>query len=118
MELNDYYQERGIVKYQGFFLSEHTSTLTKDEYDRYNIMQPKDELDESTIFEILNDAVTTHAHVSIQLNFRDIEGNFMPDITGQVKGHDECNIYIDDYKMRIDQVRHIEIIRFGKWFQS
>lgn len=118
MELNDYYQERGIVKYQGFFLSDHKSTLAKDEFDRYNIIQPKDEQDESAIFEILNDAVTTNAHVSIQLNLRDIEGNFMPDVTGQVKGHDEIGIYIDDYKLRIDQVRHIEIIRVGKWFQS
>ena len=54
MELNSYYQDRGMMKYNGFYLSEHTSSLEKEKNNRYAVISGKDEMTLETIYEVID----------------------------------------------------------------
>ncbi|MFW8053374.1 hypothetical protein [Vagococcus fluvialis] len=117
MELNSYYQDRGMMKYNGFYLSEHTSSLEKEKNNRYAVISGKDEMTLETIYEVIDYSFFKNEQVSIQLNIKDIEGNFLPDVYGFIKGYDELGIYIDHMKIPLEQIRHIVILETTKWYQ-
>ena len=117
MELNDYYHERGIVKYNGFYLSDHTSQMTKEENERNRVILGEEEMEEREIFETIDYALYKSLPVSIQLNLKDLEGNFLPNVSGELKGYNEASLYIDDYKMPLCQIRHIVLLERTKWYK-
>lgn len=117
MRLNDVYQDRGIVKYNGFFLSEHTTSLNNEQKETGKIIKGKEQMSETLIFEIIDFAIFKSKRISIQLNMKDIEGNFLEDIEGFVNGYDEENIYLDDIKVPLMQIRHVTEIKATNWFK-
>ena len=76
IELNDYYEDRGIVKYNGFYLSEHTADINKASTERNKVIAGRDQMSMELIFEIVDFAIYKNKRISIQLNIKDIEGNF------------------------------------------
>lgn len=107
MRLNDYYQDRGIQKFNGFFLSEHTSELSKEQQLSNQVIPGKEPMSEALIFETLNRAIIKTKQVAIQLNMKDVEGNFLEDIVGSVRGFDDSSIYLDDIAVPFTRIRHI-----------
>jgi hypothetical protein len=89
IELNDYYKDRGIVKYNGFYLSEHTADINKTSTERNKVIAGRDQMSMELIFEIVDFAIYKNKRISIQLNIKDIEGNFLEDYIGIVSGYDE-----------------------------
>ena len=69
------------------------------------------------IYEVIDYSFFKNEQVSIQLNIKDIEGNFLPDVYGFIKGYDELGIYIDHMKIPLEQIRHIVILETTKWYQ-
>lgn len=117
MKLNDYYHDRGIKKYMGFFLSEHTSTIQREneEYLKYN--EGKEEMDLSDIKSTLNVAILKNYPVSIQLNLRMMGGHgFIDDIKGFIEGYEHDAVLVDDTKIYIDMIRHVELEQVKKWY--
>lgn len=87
---NDYH-DRGMLKWQGFFFSDHTSAMKKENAQPVPELRP--EMNQSEIGSILNNAWENCAKVSIQLN--QVNGNAVPvEIHGYVKGHQDDKICI------------------------
>lgn len=117
IRLNDIYQDRGIQKYNGFFLSEHTTSLNENDSEQSTIIPAKKQQSETLIFEIIDFAIFKNIKLAIQLNIRDIEGNFLPDVRGFVSGYDEEYLYLDDIGIPIDQIRYVVELDSKNWFE-
>ena len=117
MELNRYYEDRGMMKYNGFYLSEHTASIEKDRNNRYAVIAGKDEMAESDMYQLIEYALFKYQQVSIQLNMKDIEGDFLPDIFGFIEGYDETGLYINETKVPFDLIRHVMLIETTKWYE-
>lgn len=87
---NDYH-DRGMLKWQGFFLSDHKSAIKKEAAQPIPVL--RSEMNQSEIGSILNDSWEKCAKVSIQLD--QVNGNAVPvEINGYVKGYQEDKICI------------------------
>ena len=43
-----------------------------------------------------------------------MEGKYLDDVVGMIKGYDELGIYIDDQKVDYDEIRHVELYDWHK----
>lgn len=74
--LNDEYQDRGMKKWAGFFLSEHTAEQEKIQKWLAHINSPKLQMSEQEIGEVLQVARLKNKSVAIQIEAIDNEGNY------------------------------------------
>ncbi|MGS6445911.1 hypothetical protein [Enterococcus hirae] len=111
------YNDRGRLKWTGFYLSDHTEKIDADVEQRANQNLAKEQMTTEEITEVLNAAVLKRKVVCIQKEERDSEGDYPDDIIGEIRGHDELGIFVDDHKVHYDEIRHIEIQELGKWSQ-
>ena len=104
---NDYH-DRGMLKWQGFFLSDHTSAIKKEAAQ--NIPELCPEMNQSEIGRILNDSWESCTKVSIQLN--QVNGNAVPvEIHGYVKGYQDDKICLsvkgNVQMISVDAIRNV-----------
>lgn len=103
------YQDRGVVKWQGFYLSDHTAALkkqAKQEAKKYpaRVQQSMEEMSQ-----LLSEAYANGQTVSVQLNNRDLNGEFLPDLVGKVIGYDDEMVYLEGQQgFEIGGVRNLE----------
>lgn len=103
------YQDRGVVKWQGFYLSDHTAALkkqAKQEAKKYpaRVQQSMEEMSQ-----LLSEAYANGQTVSVQLNNRDLNGEFLPDLVGKVIGYDDEVVYLEGQQgFEIGIVRNVE----------
>ncbi|GAX00746.1 hypothetical protein [Secundilactobacillus silagei] len=103
------YQDRGVVKWQGFYLSDHTAALKKQARQEAvkHPAKTQQSLEEMSV--ILSDAYANGKRVSIQVNDRDLNGEFRPDLVGKVIGYKEDKIYLaGQTDVSILDMRHVE----------
>lgn len=105
------YHDRGMMKWAGFFLSDHTSALKKEASKKVEKQLPKQAPDE--IDELLIDAWQSKRHVHIQLDI--VDENDVPEfIEGRVLGYQNTLIVVKqrDKKvtLNLDQIRNINYI--------
>lgn len=115
MKLNDVYQDRGIQKYSGFFLSEHTAELNKDITKNNKVVLGKEKMTEELIFEVIDFSIYKNTQVAIQLDIKDANGNFFEDISGHIEGYDEECIYLNEIGVPLNQIRHIVTKEASSW---
>ncbi|MGG5325825.1 hypothetical protein [Enterococcus sp. DIV2381] len=111
------YNDRGRLKWAGFYLSDHTEKIDADVEQRANQNLAKEQMTTEEITEVLNAAVLKRKTVCIQKEERDAEGYYPEDIIGEIRGHDELGIFVGDHKVHYDEVRHVEIQDSDKWSQ-
>lgn len=118
IELNHYYHDRGIKKYLGFYLSEHTRELHQRDKEQSLVNEGKDMMTFDDIFEIINTAIMKQTSVVIQPNVANSDdGGFFDEIKGKINGFTETTIYIDDLPIELSLIRHIELTSDAKWYQ-
>ncbi|MDT2782968.1 hypothetical protein P7H41_13555 [Vagococcus fluvialis] len=118
IELNDYYKDRGIVKYNGFYLFEHTADINKTSTERNKVIAGRHQMSMELIFEIVDFVIYKNKRISIQLNIKDIEGDFLEDYIGFVSGYDERFIYLDTIPIPITQIRSIIELDEKPWYKN
>ncbi len=104
------YRDRGMLKWQGFYLSDHTAALNhqRDQQQRIYQRQPQQTL--PTISKLLADAYQRHRQVTLQLNEVDLNGRQLPDSQTYIYGYHDDRIVIDDQKLiAINQIRHVTL---------
>lgn len=104
------YRDRGMLKWQGFYLSDHTAALhhQRDQQQRVYQRQPQQTL--PTISKLLADAYQRHRQVTLQLNEVDLNGRQLPDSQTYIYGYHDDRIVIDDQKLiAINQIRHVTL---------
>lgn len=112
------YQDRGMKKWAGFYLSEQTAMINKVKKESNHINKPKVLMNEIEISRIIEFAVIKRSLVSIQLDMVSHEGKYYDDIVGFIQGFDGKELYVSDQTVFMDEIRNIEIEDFKKWTQS
>ena len=90
------YHDRGMIKWQGYYLSDHTEHVNKiaHEVKHANQRVRKPEMAPELIAKILFEAYAKQDTVTIQLNTQSEQGIIPPMITGVVKGYTDEAIVI------------------------
>ena len=109
------YNDRGRLKWSGFYLSDHTERINADNVQRANHNLAKEQMTTEEVAEVLNAAVIKNRSVSIQKEERNAEGYYPEDIIGKILGSDELGIYVGKDKIHYDEIRHIEFYQDNKW---
>ena len=101
----NHYVDRGMVKWQGYFLSDHTEDVRKDNVARAAARNQKamPEMELEEITEMLFKAYANNLHVSVQERSK-LGENFPPIIEGKVQGFDEQYIFIGNNKIELDNL--------------
>lgn len=111
--INDFfahdYHDRGMVKWQGFYLSDHAAALNK-QTNQLNQKYPKKAKQSlEAITEILSTAYNKKKEVTIQLKEVDKNDIILPDITTLIYGYNNNDIVIDSNRfVAVDDIRNIE----------
>ena len=104
-----------MVKWAGFYLSEHTDLMNKDDKNRRISPSQKPQMELDEINRIMEEARLKDKSVCIQIEARDLNGNYYPDVIGKIKGFDELGIYIEETKIGYDEIRHVSLYSHTKW---
>ena len=115
MEAKQVYQDRGMMKWIGFYLSDHTAVLDKESKERNHINIEKEQMTLEEIGEVLQQAYLKNKRIAIQLEALNDEGNYLDDLVGKIFGQREEQIYLDEedrgmLHLTIEQIHHVEIL--------
>lgn len=106
------YQDRGMKKWAGFFLSDHRVKLHKDEVNRKIVYHKKPEMTEDEIGAVLLEAYGQHYQVEVQLKEVDSNGQLLPDIVGFVQGYqDSDTINIGKKPIKLDEINNAQLVK-------
>lgn len=92
---NDY-RERGIKKWQGFFLSDHTSALKRFDADNNFDEVPMKQMATNDILRVSMHALANWQFVVMQLNTTTYEHDTQKNITGLIASIDDRAVYIEN----------------------
>lgn len=104
------YQDRGMKKWAGFYLSDHTAKINQDNKRRNTIYVKKKPMDQIDIRAILMRSFGEHRKVSVQLKELSIDNDLQADIVGFVEGYREDTAIISGNLVLIDYINHIDFI--------
>lgn len=115
LEAKRVYQDRGMLKWVGFYLSDHTAELTKDSKKRNHINKEKVQMSMEKIGGLLQQAYLKNQRVALQLSALDNEGQFQDDLVGKLAGQRDNLIFLNEetrgiLQLTIEQIHHAEII--------
>lgn len=115
MEAKQVYQDRGMMKWIGFYLSDHTAVLNKESKVWNHINIEKEQMSLEEIGETLQQAYLKNKRIAIQLESLDNEGNYLDDLVGKIVGQREEQIYLNEEErgmlhLTIEQIHHVEIL--------
>lgn len=122
--LEDYKKrDRRIMKFQGFFLSEHNEDIQQNlskEQQKYS-QKMKEQQSEEVISSLLDTMYRTKGPAIIQLNVTDLEQQ-MTFYVGKLAGFSEDLIFLQLKDNSIESinyslVRNIELTKNVKWFK-
>lgn len=112
-EVDDFfknYHDRGMKKWAGFFLSDHTVQINKSNIARNTVYHKKPEMSQYEISKVLLKAFSNHNSVEIQLKNLDEDGKLSADIKGFVEGYDvQTKIIVSGYPISLDSINNIKI---------
>ncbi|GEP19607.1 hypothetical protein [Pediococcus argentinicus] len=107
---NSYYKDRGVIKWQGYYLSDHTSALNKqakEKAKRAAVIIP-DQMSTSDISDCLQQAVIKRYPIHIQTNTKNKNGEFEPEFYGYIQGYDEDLLFLSsDIVIELDNIRSV-----------
>lgn len=105
------YHDRGMMKWNGFYLSDHTSKYNKMEQsnkkkrDRNHSVQ----MSEEEIISVINQAVVKKYIVIIELNTRNLENEIPEFITGYIEGSFEDKLFVQQRMIALEEIYSIKI---------
>lgn len=114
------YDDRGMVKWMGFYLSEHTAEMEAEKKERTTVWSRKPTMDEPAIAEVLEKSYRTKSFVEIQLNEVTPEGVAYADIVGIVEGFKDTVIFVSHptsglQVIKNNLINHIRLLSCPKW---
>ena len=104
------YQDRGMKKWQGLMLSDHTAAINRDKQQIAKVYQKKTTMSEEQASELLMTAYANHRQVSVQLKELDIDNRVQPDIIGHVQGYFLDKIVISGSEIELSNINHVALI--------
>ena len=116
MEAKRVYEDRGMMKWIGFYLSDHTAVLNKESAARSRINSEKEQMTVEEIGATLQQGFLQNKRLAIQLEALDSEGNYLDALVGKLVGQKDEQIYLDEEErgvlhMTIEQIHHVELLK-------
>lgn len=113
------YEDRGMVKWQGFLLSDHVEAMKKQkEKVEYTHPSRRSQLSLEETAARLFEAYNYDSPVSIQMN-QIQNGQFSADKIGQITGFHEQVIYLhtaeECIELEFNTIRHIELLTWEEY---
>ena len=108
------YQDRGIQKWNGFYLSEHSFSINQIKKKQAIVLQ-KRKMSENEIGQVLEFAFNNRRQLAVQLEMTDLDGHYFDDTCGFIEGFDELGLMIGQTKVHYDEIRNIELLSTKKW---
>ncbi|GIN74048.1 hypothetical protein J14TS2_45230 [Bacillus sp. J14TS2] len=118
------YKDRGIMKWMGLMLSDHNEALKKEKVDSRLIeVEPKKEMTEEEISQVLYQAFINNIPVAIQANALKKDGNYYKDVECMVSGYTDNQIHLSLKNGRstsctIEQIRNVEKMDPIDWYNK
>lgn len=103
---NDY-RERGKMKWNGFFLSDHTATLKKDDQIRHTNTEKLPAISLDVAQNKLRQAFVNYDSVTVQQNIINTKRQFVPNVTGLVNGFSDLGVYINQELIPFETIRTV-----------
>jgi hypothetical protein len=100
------YQDRGMKKWAGFYLSDHTAKINQEQRRRDTVYVKKKPMSQKDIRAML----MQHRKVSVQLKELSVDSDVKADIVGFVEGYQEDTAIISRNLVLIEDINHIEFI--------
>ena len=106
------YKDRGMVKWQGYYLSDHTAKLGKKKKKESEIFnrQHLDQMDENQIVSTVNKAISKQNKVEIELNYLSKNGYIPKKVCGYILGTYNNKLLIDKFLISLDEIYRITIV--------
>lgn len=106
------YQDRGMQKWSGFFLSDHRVKLHKDKEYRSTIYFKLPEMSEIEISKVLFKAFSDNYMVSVQFKTLNEERDYAANINGFVEGYSDTDVVnISGTSVKLTEINHVEIMK-------
>lgn len=107
------YHDRGMMKWQGFFLSDHTSSLNKIDKQKSAAFsqQHGPSMDQEEIAEKINLAIVKNRRVKIEIDEQTIDGIVPKPISGLIQGWVGQQLYINNQAITIEEIRSVNLIQ-------
>lgn len=113
------YKDRGLLKWQGMFLADHTDALNKLKKEATEV-EAKEEMSEMEISQTLHKAFTMNLPVAIQANVIR-NGQYYKDVQCKIAGYSNGRIFLhvkDGRKTSctIEEIRNVEMMDQLDWY--
>ncbi|WP_099974566.1 hypothetical protein [Lactobacillus terrae] len=112
-ELNKFfsqYQDRGMKKWQGYHLSDHTASLKKESKVRNKSVIELEQMSLEDITQILSESYVNNKIVSLQTNFINNDLHLVEEFQGKIKGYFENSVFLDSTEIQISMIRNVRLI--------
>ncbi len=103
-----HYQDRGMKKWAGFFLSDHTAMINKE--TRQKSVPDRAEMSREECGKVLGAAFGNQQLVAVQLKEVDENGDRPEEIVGFVRGYAEDKVVIGDKAIALDDLRCVLLL--------
>lgn len=103
------YHDRGMLKWAGFFLSDHTLKIQKDVEKRNKVYEKREEMSFTDVSNLLMQAYTLQVAVSVQLRKLNDELRYEEDIQGYIIGFSDDSVVIEDSNSKQHTIELTEI---------
>ncbi len=97
-----HYQDRGMKKWAGFFLSDHTAMINKE--TRQKSVPDRAEMSREECGKVLGSAFVNQRLVAVQLKEVDENGDRSEEIVGFVRGYAEDKVVIGEQVIALDDL--------------
>ncbi|MBC9119304.1 hypothetical protein [Fructobacillus fructosus] len=105
------YRERGKIKWNGFFLSDHTQKINRT---KQASQEQLTWLEETPIYDmqfLCKEAFTNHRKVLVQVNKTSTDQQPSKYVIEKVNAFDECGFWSESKHYHYELVRHLEVIK-------
>ncbi|APT18281.1 hypothetical protein LA20533_02870 [Amylolactobacillus amylophilus DSM 20533 = JCM 1125] len=103
------YQDRGMKKWAGFYLSDHTQKIEQEEQQNNKVIKSRPIQTAEEVGMLLFQAFENHLEVDIQLKQVDVNGVIPASIVGFVGGYQQDNVVINDQQIKFEDIKNIQI---------
>lgn len=117
------YKDRGIVKWFGMMLSDHSDALKKEEMNNQSIeVEEKEEMTKEDISTVLHKVFAANIPILLQANVLK-NGNYYKDLECKVAGYFEnliCFVLKDGRSTicSLEQIRNVEFMNSLEWYDK
>lgn len=108
---DNYYHDRGKMKWQGFYLSDHTAALNQQMKQIQHTNKLRQEQTSIEITKLLMQSFTYNQVIKVQLNIYDKNNEVEADRIGRISGYDNDLFYLDSgEQFYLEDVRNVEFV--------